>query len=390
MSAGLPWIDPPLPLPTLPHRPRIAYLITNSEIGGAQTHVAHLLRAMRERADVMLLAGGDGPLFALAGDLGIPAVRLAQMDNALSPLRAVHALRELTAALRGAAPDVIHTHSAKASALGRIAGRILNLPVVYTVHGFAFKPAAPWKRRAVGRLVEWALAPLTAQMICVAGAERAMAQALPIPASRISVIPNGIADAPRAASPAGPLRRIVTVMRLAQPKRPDIVIRAFAKALPEGELVIAGDGPQRDSLTQLAAQLAPGRVRFAGNVDDIAALLATAQAFVLASDHEGLPISILEAMRAGLPIVASDLPGIREQLEDGRSGVLVPGNDPTAFAASIDRLASDAPHRIALGDAARARWQQAYGLEPMIQATWAVYQRVLAGSRPLAVRASAS
>lgn len=372
-------------------RPRIACLITNSETGGAQSHVADLLRALRGQADVTLLAGGDGPLFDLARSLGIPAIRLAALDNALSPLKAVAALRELMRSLREARPDILHTHSAKASALGRVAGKLLGIPVVYTVHGFAFKAAAPWKQRTVARMAEWLLAPLTSHVICVAEAERAMARKLPIRADRISVIPNGIADVAERAKPGDALRRVVAVMRLAPPKRPDVLIRAFAAAqLPDCELVIAGDGPQRASLERLAGQLAPGRVRFAGSIDNIPALLASAQLFLLASDHEGFPISILEAMRAGLPVIASDLPGIREQLGDGRCGVLVADNEPATFAHALHQAAADAPARAAGGAADRLRWEQAYGLEPMVRATWVVYEQVLAGNRQADARAQAS
>lgn len=376
---------------SLPERPRLALLITNSEIGGAQTHVADLLRALRGQADVTLLAGGDGPLFDLAHELGIPAIRLATLDNALSPVKAVVALRELMAALRDAAPDLLHTHSAKASALGRIAGRLLRIPVVYTVHGFAFKPAAPWKQRTVARIAEWVLAPLASQVICVAEAEGTMARSLPVRPDRVTVIRNGIADVPERADPGAAFRRIVTIMRLAPPKRPDVLIRAFAKAsLPDCELVIAGDGPQRESLCHLASQLAPGRVRFAGSVGEIPALLASAQAFMLASDHEGFPISVLEAMRAGLPIIASDLPGIREQLADGLCGVLADSNDPQAFAGILERLARDVHQRIAQGQAARAQWEAKYGLDPMVHATWAVYQKALADRRTIDNRVTAS
>ncbi|MGO4760943.1 glycosyltransferase family 4 protein [Cupriavidus sp. 2KB_3] len=378
-------------LTSLPERPRIACLITNSAIGGAQTHVADLLRALHGQADVTLLAGGDGPLFDLADELGIPAIRLATMDNALSPVKAVAAMRELIAALRDTAPDLLHTHSAKASALGRIAGRLLRIPVVYTVHGFAFKPAAPWKQRTVARITEWVLAPFTCQFICVSEAEGTMTRSLPVRADRVTVIRNGIADVPRRAAPGAALRRIVTVMRLAPPKRPDVLIRAFAMAsLPDCELVIAGDGPRRESLEHLAGQLAPGRVRFAGSVSEIPALLASAQAFMLASDHEGFPISVLEAMRAGLPVIASALPGIWEQLAGGRCGTLVDGNDPQAFASALERLATDARQRIAQGQAARAHWEAQYGLDPMVRATWAIYQKALADRRTIDNRVTAS
>jgi len=365
-------------LTTLPERPRIALLITNSEIGGAQTHVADLLRALREKADVTLLAGGSGPLFDLARDLGVGVVRLSRLDNALSPIKAVAALRELVAALRAIAPDLIHTHSAKASALGRLAGRILRIPVVYTVHGFAFKPAAPWRQRTVARVAEWLLAPYTSQFICVAEAERHLARSLPIRADRISVIRNGIADVSLRANPGAPLRRVVTITRLSAPKRPDILIQAFAAAqLSDCELVIAGDGPQREAMERIALQRAPGRIRFAGNVANVPALLADAQAFLLASDHEGFPISILEAMRAGLPVIATDLPGIREQLGEGQCGVLIERNDPLAFARALSQVAIDADRRSILGQAARARWEAEYGLDQMVRDTWAVYRKAV-------------
>lgn len=378
-----------MPLPPHTLRPRIAYVITQSEIGGAQAHVAGLLQGLRGRIEPVVMAGGDGPLFDTAAALGAEAVRLPLLDNALSPFRAAATLSQLVQALRRVRPDLIHAHSGKAGALARAAAALLRIPVVYTVHGFAFKAAAPARQRLASRLIEWPLAPLTTQLVCVSEAEREMARALPIPASRVCVVRNGIPDAAGRADPAAPLRRIAMVARFAAPKRPDAVIRAFAAAaLADCELVIAGDGPQRAAMRALADELAPGRVALPGNVADIAGLLASAQSFVLASDHEGFPLSVLEAMRAGLPVVATDLPGIREQLDGGRCGILCPADDTGALAAALQRLAGDAPLRGALGNAARQRWERCYGLEPMAEATWAVYEQALAtagrAARPLA------
>jgi glycosyltransferase involved in cell wall biosynthesis len=118
-------------------------------------------------------------------------------------------------------------------------------------------------------------------------------------------------------------------------------------------------------------------VTFPGGVTDIAELLATAQAFTLASDHEGFPLSVLEAMRAGLPIIASDLPGIREQLQDGKHGLLVNHHDESALSAAFERLASEPALRASLGRAARQRWEQHFGLKRMADATWAIYLATL-------------
>ncbi|MFC4524124.1 glycosyltransferase family 4 protein [Cupriavidus pinatubonensis] len=366
---------------TAARRPRIAYLITNSEIGGAQAHVADLMQAMRQHADVTLLAGGDGHLFATAQAAGIPAICLRTLDNALSPVRAVRALRELNTALRQVAPDIIHAHSAKAGALGRIAGWMRGIPVIYTVHGFAFKPAAPWRQRLAARVAEWLLAPLTTRLICVADGERELARSLPIAASRISVIRNGLDDVTARATPGAPLRRIAMVARFARPKRPDVLLDAFAQAgLTDCELVMAGDGPQLAAIRARAQALAPACVGLPGSVHDVPALLASAQVFVLVSDHEAFPLSVLEAMRAGLPVIASDLPGIREQLDDGRCGILLEDNRPQTLARALQALAADAPRRETLGRLARQRWEQQFGLTRMIQATWAVYQDTLASA----------
>jgi glycosyltransferase involved in cell wall biosynthesis len=362
-----------------PRPPRVAYLITNSEVGGAQAHVADLIKALHGHVDAVLLAGGNGPLFDAAQACGAKTMRLTLLDNALSPWRAVSSFKQLIAALRAIKPDLIHTHSAKAGALGRLAGWVLGIPVVYTVHGFAFKPAAPVRQRLVAHLAEWLLAPLTARMICVAEAERTMANMLPIQSKRVHVIRNGIAETTVArAVPGAMVRRIVMVARLAAPKRADLVIRAFAHAgLQDCELVLAGDGPQMAALRALADALAPGKVQFLGAVPDIPSLLATAQIFVLASDHEGFPLSILEAMRAGLPIIASDLPGIREQLADGSCGQLVPSCDVRHWAAMLLKLAGSPAERERLGNDARQYWEQYFGIGSMADETWRVYQDIL-------------
>lgn len=371
-----------MPAPSSLPRPLIAYLITNSEVGGAQAHVADLLRGLHGRVDAVVLAGGDGPLFANAQACGAKTVRLGLLDNALSPWRALAAFKQLVGALRAVGPDLIHAHSAKAGALGRLAGWVLGIPVVYTVHGFAFKAAAPARQRIIARMMEWLLAPLTARMICVAEAERGMADTLPIPPARIQVIHNGIADSSDHTTPGAPVRRIAMVARLAAPKRVDTLIRAFAQAaLPDCELILAGDGPQSAALRALADTLAPGRVHFYGVVTDIPALLASAQIFALASDHEGFPLSVLEAMRAGMPIVASDLPGIREQLADGDCGVLIPGNDEQLWASIFTELAANQERRETLGNRARARWEQFFGIAPMANATLLVYQQALAAKQ---------
>lgn len=365
-------------------RIKVAFIITESEIGGAQSHVRDLYARLRNRIDGILVAGGSGPLFGQMKALGAQTVQIESLTNSLSPIHMLKAVRNVIRALQGSSVDFIHAHSAKGGAVARLAGLWLKIPVIYTVHGFGFKKAAPWKQRWAAKLAEYVLAPLTAQMICVSDEEARMARTLPIQRSRVNVIRNGVEDVHQRCHPDAPVTRVVMTARLAAPKRPDLLIQAMTTAdFPTAaNVVLAGDGPQRESLSRQAeeAKVAP-RVQFAGNVDNIPSLLASAQLFVLLSDHEGLPISILEAMRAGLPIIASDLPGIREQLVHGESGWLVNHLDPSALADAFRTLSSDPALRQALGSAARRRYEQLFEISAMAEQTYKVFLRCVAARR---------
>lgn len=362
------------------HPLKIAYLITDSGTGGAQRHLADLHASLAGRVQATVLAGGDGSMLREMKAAGAQTISIPLLDNSLSPLRGIRLLGQVMDALRRVRPDLIHAHSAKAGAIARLAGALLRIPVAYTVHGFAFKPEAPLAQRHVAHLVESLLAPLTTRMICVSSAEHGMALRLPMRRSRIATIPNGIPDVAERADAAAPVERIVMTARFAPPKRPDLLIDAGRRLQPTQpcEIVIAGDGPQLEVM-RTYAQNTPPMVNMVlpGAVDNMPELLASAQIFVLLSDHEGFPISVLEAMRAGLPIVASDLPGIREQLDNGNCGVLVPPRNPGAVAAALQALAADPARRAELGNAARRRYAAHYRVGPMAELTWQVYLDML-------------
>jgi glycosyltransferase involved in cell wall biosynthesis len=355
---------------------KIAYLITDSGTGGAQRHLADLHAALAGRIDATVLAGGDGAMLREMEAAGARTIPIPLLDNSLAPLRSLRLLGQVVRTLHRLRPDLIHAHSAKAGAIARLAGLLLRIPVVYTVHGFAFKPEAPALQRLVAQAMESMLAPFTTRMICVSAAEHAMARRLPLSAARIATIPNGIPETAHRADPAAAVEHIVMAARFAPPKRPDLLIDAARRLQPTQavEIIIAGDGPQLEIMRAYASDTPPlVSVSLPGAIDDMPALLAKAQIFVLLSDHEGFPLSVLEAMRAGLPVVASDLPGIREQLDHGNCGVLVPPRNPGAVAAALQALAADPARRAELGQAARRRYASHYRVGPMAELTWQIY-----------------
>jgi glycosyltransferase involved in cell wall biosynthesis len=199
------------------------------------------------------------------------------------------------------------------------------------------------------------------------------------------VIPNGV-DVARArrARPGdpGPLR-VLAVGRLRAPKDFRTLVRAVAALGPHAcRVLVAGEGPDRPLLAaEIDALGLRGRVVLAGERHDVARLLAYAHVFVLPSRSEGHPVSVLEAMAAGVPVVASRVGGIPEQVADGETGLLVEPGDVDGLAAALRRLAADPALRRRLGEAGRARAEEAFDLPAFRRAHLEVYSRELARRR---------
>lgn len=361
---------------------KVLLVITKGESGGAQTHVLALCQALAARVHFVVAIGGAAPVTPLGNDLaalGVPVCALPQLGNSLSPLRVLGAVRALLRLLREQRPDVIHAHSAMAGVVARIAGRIANLPVIYTVHGFGFKPEVAPMQRWAAWLTEFALAPLTSHMVCVSEYERQLASRLPIAADRVSVIFNAVADHQSAGQPLQEPARIVMVARMASPKRPDLLLQALAllreRLGREVAATLIGDGPELKVQQALAQQLGLQEITFTGNVTDVPQQLSQHAIFVLMSDHEGLPISVLEAMHAGLAVVASDLPGLRELITPDVHGLLV-ANQASALAERLFTLVGDAQLRLRLGQAARQRVEEQFSPAQMVEPLAARYAQL--------------
>lgn len=362
---------------------KVLQIITKGEAGGAQTHLLEVCRALHQQVDLTVVTGGSATgniLEPQLRELGIPQERLPLMVNSLSPWRVLRSAYALWCLLRRQRPDLVHAHSAIAGVTARIAGVLAGIPVVYTVHGFGFKPQVPRLQRLAARMVEWLLAPVTARLICVSEHEHALARQLPLPAGRISVIRNALQDHPRRADPAAEPMRVIMVARCAAPKRHDLLLQALTLAVArlgrEIPATLVGGGPLLPRLQQQALALGLKSVQFTGDVDNVPDLLAGHSVFVLVSDHEGLPISVIEALRCGLPVLGSDLPGMRELIEHDQEGWLLP-NRAELLADALVMLAQRPQERARMGRAARRRYEQQCEPRAMAQAILAVYGQIL-------------
>jgi glycosyltransferase involved in cell wall biosynthesis len=350
-------------------------VITSGVAGGAQSHLHALCHALAGRVRLCAAIGSQEGRSALAdrlAALGVETFHLPSLRNSTNPLRLRGAVRDLAALIREQRPDAVHAHSSFAGAAARIAAHRCGVPAVYTVHGFGFKPEARPVVREMAWLGEALLAPWTDHMICVSKHEATLAARLPFAPKSISVIPNGLPDVPWRAQPQLQRASVAMVARLAAPKRADLLLDALALLADRPSTHIIGDGPLREQLEAKARALGLAQAEFAGDVDDVPQRLARHGIFVLLSDHEGMPISIIEAMRAGLAIVATRLPGIEEMVTHEESALLV-DNEPGRVRDALARLVADPVLRARLGQAARARYERDFDARAMADKVLAVY-----------------
>jgi glycosyltransferase involved in cell wall biosynthesis len=361
-------------------KPRLLILITLAEAGGAQTSVSLLLPGLTHEFDVTVAAHGSGPLrdAALAAD--VPFVDLEDMRRAIDPWQDVLALLELVRLCRRVRPDIVHAHSSKAGALGRLAAALAGVPVrIFTVHGWSFAAYGGLS----GRLYLWVerrLRRLSSAVVCVAAASRDVGLAAGVlRAERTLVIHNAVdvaAFPARARLERAP--RVVSIGRFAFPKDFATLVEALAATRADYRAAFVGEGPllQEIAGTILERGLRE-RIELLGERGDVPAVLASADLFVLSSRSEGFPVSILEAMAAGLPVVATDVGGVAESVVDGETGLLVPPGDPGALAAALDRLLKDSGLRQRLGTAGRERARRHFDMTGFRRAHVELYHREL-------------
>jgi glycosyltransferase involved in cell wall biosynthesis len=364
---------------------RIAYIITRSDdLGGAQIHVRDLASALHGSGhDVVVLAGGGGVLARQLHERGIEVVTLQHMARPIRPTQDLRALRELTRHLKRIRPDIISTHSSKAGILGRVAGRRLGIPTITTAHGWLFDLPLKGRRQQLVWRIEKGMAPLARRIVTVCESDRQLAidSGVSDP-DRLVTIHNAMPDVEETlrADPAPVPPRLLMVARFAAQKDHATLFRALANLTDlEWTLDLVGSGPLEESVRALAGSLGlSDRIRFLGMREDVPELIAGSQLYLLISHWEGFPRSILEALRGGLPVVATDVGGVREAVIDGDTGFVVPENDDVLLADRLKQLIQDADLRATMGRAAREHYEAHFIFDRLVRETLETYDAVLA------------
>ncbi len=370
----------------------IAFLITRGDaVGGATVHVRDMARHLAQsggQATVLVGAAKAGQPSGAVDEFarnGIPYRSIAHLGRRIDPVQDFLAIREIVRALREIGPDIVSTHTAKAGWLGRVAGRIAGVPALFTPHGWAISDRISRTSGRAFTIAERLAAPLATIIVNVCEAERKIAEQHRIaPSAKLAVIHNGVRDVPRSlwADPVRQPPRLAMVARFEEPKDHTTLLHALAGLQSsEWELELIGGGPNENATRCLAERLGLGRrILFAGQAANVAERLAQSQVFILASRSEGFPRSILEAMRAGLPVVASDVGGVAEAVRHAETGFVVPRNDVPALTEALRRLIVDPDLRGRMGQAGRRRYESNFTFEHMSAKTMALYEQVLLGT----------
>lgn len=385
-------------------RVRVLRIIARLNVGGPALHTVLLTeRLPHDRYDGRLVTGvpeaSEGDYLALHGRVADDRlVRIPSLGRELSVTRDLRTLAALLALMRRVRPHVVHTHTAKAGTLGRLAAILAGVPVrVHTFHGHVFDGYfSPAKTRAF-LAVERALARRTERILTVSDHVRDELLALGIGRpEQVTVVPLGLDLDPftQSAAQRGALRRelgvgddaplVGIVARLVPIKAHEVFLDAAARIVarvPACRFVVIGDGERREELTARARDLGIGeRVHFLGWRADLARVHADLDAMMLTSRNEGSPVALIEAMASGLPVVATAVGGVPDLVQEGVHGHLAAMDDAPALAAATVALLADPARRQALGIAGRTRVLARHGAARLVADVDRVYREELAAA----------
>jgi glycosyltransferase involved in cell wall biosynthesis len=390
---------------------KILYLITKSNFGGAQRYVFDLATEARARGhDVIVGFGGNGPLATKLTEAGGRTISLAELErdvNVANDFKTFLRLLDIFAAER---PDVVHLNSSKMGGLGALAARLWNAwnwifkflgqgghptRIIFTGHGWAFNEERSDAERFVIGLLHWLTIELAHQTIAVSRKTREQVGALPFAWHRLTVIHNGVGSAALLSKKEAlnvifgdeltkrlannPLI-IGTIAELHKNKGLAYALEGLAQLKKQTTepfvfIIIGEEGAERTHLEELVIALALGdNVFIAGMRPNADRLLSAFDVFLLPSITEAFPYAILEAGKAGLPIVATAVGGIPEVIDDMESGILIQSKNPGEVARALDYLIKYPERRKQLGDAIARRIADRFSVATMVDETLKLYE----------------
>lgn len=378
------------------NKTKVLFVITKSNFGGAQKYVFDLATSMpKDKFDVTVALGGSGLLIQKLNEGGIRVLPIPSLARDVNTASDLSAFFELLSIFRNERPDVVHLNSAKAGGVGALAARLARVPkIIFTAHGWAFNEERSRLQHFIIKFFSWITVLLSHKTIAVSDAVKNDARNWPLMSNKIIVIKNGIKEpefytkddareklfALADTQPTPDAFIIGTIAELHKSKGLQYAIEAFAKLAqkdPNMRYFVLGSGDEKERLDGLVKHYGlQERVFLLGFVEDAARFLMAFDVFILPSITEALGLVLLEAGHAGLPVVASNVGGIPEIIEDGETGILVQSRDSKGLAEAIKKIIDSPTMRTSLGTALHKKVLDDFLSEKALSITLALYEKM--------------
>jgi glycosyltransferase involved in cell wall biosynthesis len=361
---------------------KIALISTNSDLAGAPIYTSIVGRELsRLGHEVVFIFGSRGDTADVLARDNFKIYYLQKLSSRIAPLSDLKNLFLLVDILRDLSPSIVHLNSSKAALIGRIACFLLQLPCVYTVHGWGFGKGKPFLQSCVSFLLELLLSPLVNLFIFVSRKDLVCAtRLLRLPAVKVACIYNGVPDIDPISLESGKLYDCLMLARVHRQKDHTTLLRAFA--LSPFSLALAGSETdntlfQAECLRALGnSQESTNLIDFLGPRSDVPTLISRSSIVVLASVYEALPISLIEALRGGRPIVATDVGDVSSIVVHGVNGFLCGVGDHSALSSAIQSILSDPSLARSMGLESRRLYEERFSSVSMISEVLDIYSRV--------------
>ncbi len=369
------------------NKKKVLLVITKSNWGGAQRYVFDLATNLdKEQFDVTVILGGKGRLKEKLNENGIKAITIDNLGRNVNPTDDLKVFISLFKLFLVEKPHIIHLNSSKIGGLGALAARLARVPkIIFTAHGFAFKEERSSSSIVVIKILTWITIFLCHKIIVLSQREVNLVKSWSLVGGKLAVIPNGIKIIKFKSKEEGrsildvPTDRTQyifgTIAELHKNKGLTYMIEALAnlKEIPYLYYIL-GEGELREELTlQIKQRGLENKIFLLGHQENINEILPAFDIFVLPSIKEGLPYTLLEAGSAGLPVIASQVGGIPEIIENLKSGLLVPPGRPNEIKHALIYLTNHPEEMKSFGENLKNTVQEKFSLQRMVSQTEELY-----------------
>jgi glycosyltransferase involved in cell wall biosynthesis len=359
----------------------IVQLVTRSDtVGGVHTHIIDLCLALIARGDdVIVLAGPSisGVFFNKLEQLDIRYIVVPGLHASLNPYYDAKAFISLIKLFQHLKPAYVCIHSSKVGILGRLACFFLNIPCIFTVHGWSFYVNTSFPLRLLYFILEFFLQLIPRRIIVVSHSDYSSFGFFFLNKKRVSIIYNSanLSHSLVSRSSRGPVQ-LLSVARFDSQKDHKTLLAALSLLPPDldWKISLLGDGPLLQPIKKLTANYSLShKVNFIGFSGSPSNFFSSSDIFILSSNWEGLPITIIEALSSSLPIIASDVGGCKELVLNGYNGFLVPPQSPPELAQAIQLLSREQILRSRMSSASKKVFENIFSFDKFVDSTLAVY-----------------